>query len=103
MDPKENQAALFEGLAALDRDLPEVLVERRNASIRFREFQKRGILGAGYDRSSPRSHRDRLAGVPQWSAEGSSHPRASASDEKRVGPVLVGEVARIRQACQDVI
>ena len=32
-----------------------------------------------------------------------SHPRASASDRKRVRPVLVSEVARIRQTCQDVI
>ena len=63
MDAKQNQAALFEGLAALDRDLPEVLIERhQDSSIRFREFQKQGILCTGMIGPRPA---DIVSGVSQ--------------------------------------
>lgn len=63
MDPKQNQAALFEGLTALHCDLPEILIEgHQDSTLRFREFQKRGVLCAGI--IGPRPD-DIVTGVPQ--------------------------------------
>ena len=48
MNPKQNHAALFEGLPALNRDLPEIFIEGdQDSSVRFREFRSAASFAPG--------------------------------------------------------
>ena len=63
MDPEKNRATPFEGFPALDRDLPEALVERQqDTGLRLSEIQQCEVARAGSIRARP-SHV--VTGLPQ--------------------------------------
>jgi hypothetical protein len=48
MDPKEDQAAVLQRFGALNCDLPEILVKRKeDPAIRLREIQECSVARAG--------------------------------------------------------
>jgi hypothetical protein len=54
MNPKQYDARLYDGFAALKRDLPEVAVKREyNPAIRFRLIEQSRILRAGRIGANP--------------------------------------------------
>jgi len=104
MNPEQNNAGLFERNAALNGNLPEVLIQRQyDARLRFGNVQKDKILPSGAISQGPK---DIMAIGAKRLDE---RPRKVLVSEEahlcwnRIGLVFVRQVAGIGQAGENVL
>jgi len=104
MDSEQNYPGSFQRTPALNGDLPEVLIERQHeACFGFRQIQQGDVACSGEIRAGPQNVvairskllYDRLRKVL---VDEDAHLRWN-----RERLVFVGEIARVRQTCEDVL